>query len=141
MSSKRVALLLAAVFCLFAVTRASLFGEAASSGIVAGTVTDPSGSAIAGASVSLTDSATRSVRTTTSNDTGRYVFVDVPPGTYNLSVSKTGFRISKFVDQKVIVGTDLTLNVVMELGSVSETVDVKVPQRPQLQTSTPTIRP
>ncbi len=45
MSSKRVALLLVALFCLFAVTPSSLFGQAVSTGTVAGTVTDPSGGA------------------------------------------------------------------------------------------------
>lgn len=139
MSNKRVALLLGALLCLFVSAPSSLFAQAASTGTVAGTVTDPSGSAISGASISLTDSATRSERTTTSNDAGIYVFVNIPPGTYNLTVSKTGFRISKFVDQKVIVGTDLTLNVVMELGALSETVEVKVAQGAELQTSNATI--
>jgi hypothetical protein len=139
MSNKRVVLLLGALLCLFALTPSSLFAQTASTGTVAGTVTDPSGSAISGASISLTDSATRSERTTTSNDAGIYVFVNIPPGTYNLTVRKTGFRISKFVDQKVIVGTDLTLNVVMELGALSETVEVKVAQGAELQTSNATI--
>ena len=63
MSSKRVALLLAALFCLFAVTPISLFAQSASTGTVAGTVTDPSGGAIVGATVTLTDTATNTPRT------------------------------------------------------------------------------
>ncbi|MGC2889705.1 MAG: carboxypeptidase-like regulatory domain-containing protein, partial [Candidatus Acidiferrum sp.] len=85
MSSKRVALLLAALLCLFVVTPSSLFGQAVSSGTVAGTVTDPSGGAIVGATVTLTDTATNAPRTAETNETGRYFFANVVPSTYNMS--------------------------------------------------------
>src|SRR5580765_1830356 len=139
MSSKRVALLLAALFCLFAVTPSSLFGQAVSSGTVAGTVTDPSGGAVVGASVTLTDTATNVPRSAATNDTGRYFFASVNPGTYNLSVNKTGFRVSKLLNQLVTVGASLTLNVVMELGSVAETVEVTVTTGAELQTLNATV--
>ncbi len=139
MSSKRVALLLAALFCLFAVTPSSLFGQAASTGTLAGTVTDPSGGAVVGATVTLTDTATNIARTETSNDAGRYFFANVVPSTYNVSVSKTGFRVSKLVNQVVNVGASLTLNITMELGSVAETVEVTVTTGAELQTLNATV--
>jgi len=139
MSSKRVALLLAALFCLFAVTPSSLFGQAASTGTVAGTVTDPSGGAIVGATVTLTDTATNIARSETTNETGRYFFANVVPSTYNVSVSKTGFRVSKLVSQVVSVGASLTLNVALELGSVAETVEVTVTTGAELQTLNATV--
>src|SRR5580658_4168625 len=139
MSSKRVAVLLAALFCLFSVTPSSLFGQAASTGTVAGTVTDPSGGAIVGATVTLTDTATAIARTETTNDTGRYFFANVVPSKYTVSVSKTGFRVSKLVDQVVTVGASLTLNVALEIGSVAETVEVTVTTGAELQTLNATV--
>ena len=139
MSSKRVALLLAALFCLFAVTPSAMFSQTASTGQVMGTVTDPSGGAVVGAAVALTDVTTNSVRTAVTNETGRYILVDIPSGTYNLTVSKTGFRISKLVDQQVTVGSTLTLNVILEIGSVAETVEVTVTPGAELQTMNATV--
>jgi hypothetical protein len=139
MFSKRVALLLAALFCLFAVTPSALFAQSASTGTVAGTVTDPSGGAIVGATVTLTDTATNTPRTTTTNEAGRYFFANVLPGSCNVSVSKTGFRVSKLIDQLVTVGASLTLNVSLELGSVAETVEVTVTNGAELQTLNATV--
>ena len=139
MSSKRVALLLAALLCLFAVTPSGLFAQNASTGTVAGTVTDPSGGAVVGASVTLTDTSTNTTRSGVTNETGRYILVDIPSGTYNLTVSKTGFRISKLVDQQVTVGSTLTLNVTLEIGSVAETVEVTVTAGAELQTMNATV--
>jgi hypothetical protein len=139
MSSKRVALLLAAVLCMLAVVPSALFAQTAGTGQVAGTVTDPSGGAIVGATVTLTDTSTNSVRTAVTNDTGRYILVDIRGGNYNMTVSKTGFRISKLVDQAVSVGSTLTLNVTLEIGSVAETVEVTVTAGAELQTMNATV--
>jgi len=124
---------------LFAVTPSNLFGQAASTGTVAGTVTDPSGGAVVGATVTLTDVSTTIPRTANSNDTGRYFFANVVPGKYSVSISKTGFRVSKLVDQEVSVGASLTLNVTLELGSVAETVEVTVTNGADLQTLNATV--
>jgi hypothetical protein len=139
MSSKRVALFLAALFCFFAVVPSALFAQSASTGTVAGTITDPSGGAIVGATVTLIDTATSIVRTETTNETGRYFFANVVPSKYTVSVSKTGFRVSKLVDQEVLVGAPLTLNVTLEIGSVAETVEVTVTTGAELQTLNATV--
>jgi hypothetical protein len=139
MSSKRLTLLLAALFCVFALAPSSLFAQAASTGTVAGTITDPSGGAVVGATVTLTDTATNISRSAATNESGRYFFANVVPGIVNVSVSKTGFRVSKLVNQEVTVGANLTLNVVMELGSVAETVEVTVTTGAELQTLNATV--
>jgi Carboxypeptidase regulatory-like domain len=139
MSSKRVALLLAALLCFFAVVPSALLAQTAGTGQVAGTVTDPSGGAIVGASVTLTDTSTNTTRTAVTNDAGRYILVDIRSGNYTLAVSKTGFRISKLVDQQVSVGSTLTLNVTLEIGSVAETVEVTVTPGAELQTMNATV--
>jgi hypothetical protein len=139
MSSKRVALLLAALFCVLALTPSALFSQGANTGSVAGTVTDPQGAAVVGATVTVTDTATNIPRNSVTNDNGRYIFVDVPPGKYNVTVSKTGFRNSKLVDQIVNVGLALTLNITMEIGSVAETVEVTATAGAELQTLNATV--
>jgi len=137
MLSKRVVLLVVALSCLFALTPSALFSQ--STGTVNGLVTDPSGAAVVGATVTLTDTGTGSARPAVTNQAGRYAYVSVAPGVYNLTVSKTGFRVTKLTDQKVTVGTELTLNVIMELGSVSEIVEVKVSLGAELQTMNATV--
>jgi hypothetical protein len=139
MSSKRVALLLAALFCICALAPSALFAQSASTGTVAGTVTDPSGGAIVGATVTLTDTATSISRTDVSNENGRYFFANVVPGKYTVSVSKTGFRVAKLVDQVVNIGASLTLNLTLEIGSVAETVEVTVTNGAELQTLNATV--
>src|SRR5437660_3594527 len=124
MLSKRVVLLVFALCCLFVLTPSALFSQAASTGTVAGTVTDPSGAAIVGATVTLLDPSTNDSRTTTTNDAGRFIFANVVPGTYNATVNKNGFRVAKFTGQVVNVGSALTLNAIMELGSISQIVEV-----------------
>lgn len=139
MSSKRMALLLAALFCFIGLTPTALFSQATNTGTIAGVVTDPQGAAVAGATVTITDRATNLSRTAVANDTGRYVFVDVPPANYNVSVSKTGFRVSKLLDQKVSVGLTLTLNITLQLGSLTETVEVTATTGAELQTLNATV--
>jgi hypothetical protein len=123
MLSKRVVVVVA-LCCLFALTPSALFSQTASTGTVAGTVTDPSGAAVVGATVTLVDPSTNDTRTTTTNDAGRFIFANVVPGTYNASVNKSGFRVTKITGEVVTVGSALTLNVTMELGSVSQIVEV-----------------
>jgi hypothetical protein len=115
-----------------------MMGQAVSTGTVSGQVTDPSGAAVVGAAISLTDSSQGVSRTTTANDDGRYVLVNVPPGTYVLSVSKTGFRATKIVAQNIQVGVSSTVNVVLEIGSVTETIEVTATNA-ELQTMNATI--
>src|ERR1700693_871547 len=68
----------------------SAWAQSTSSGTVAGTVTDPSGAVVNGAAVTLTDTSTKASRVVTTNESGRYIFVDAAPGTYDLSVVKQG---------------------------------------------------
>jgi hypothetical protein len=137
MSSKRVALLLAALFCLIVLTPSTLFSQTA--GTVDGTVTDSSGAAVAGATVTLTDKSTNIPLTTTTNGAGRYVFVEVRPGFYDLSFNKDGFRVTRLSDQKVTVGTELAINITLEVGSVAQTVEVTAVRGAQLQTENATM--
>jgi hypothetical protein len=114
---------------------APVYAQASSSGTVSGQVTDQSDAAVPGADVKLTDITTNTPRTTTTNDAGRYIFVDIPPGTYVLTVSKPGFRMAKLSGQTVGVGSPLTVNVKLVIGSVAETVEVTSTPGAELQTT------
>src|SRR6266704_3555651 len=100
--------LLFALICLL--TPVGAWAQAVASGTVHGVVTDPANAVVAGATVTLTDTSTSAVRTATTNDSGRYIFPGVPPGIYELSITRTGFRVTKFVHQEVTVGSTLTLD-------------------------------
>jgi hypothetical protein len=126
------------LFCLLALVPSALFSQSASTGTVAGTVTDPSGAAVADATVTLTDKATNNPRVASTNENGRFILVDVPAGTYDFTVSKQGFRISRLTGQAVSVGSALTLNVTLEVGSVAESVEVTATNA-ELQTLNATV--
>lgn len=135
MFSKRVVFLVCCIVCVLAFTPTSLFSQAANTGSIAGTVLDAQGAAVTGASVTITDTSTNIERTAVTNETGRYIFVDVPPGTYNVAVTKTGFRVAKLPKQVVSVGLALTLNVSLDVGAVTESIEV-IASGAELQPST-----
>ncbi len=89
-----------------------------------GTVTDPSGAAVTGAKVTLTETATGTVHSTVTNSSGAYSFPAVIPGTYDLTVTATGFQTYKQPGLELRVSLPATSDVQMKVGSVSQTVEV-----------------
>ena len=114
-------------------------GQAVATGTVVGTVTDNSGAVVARANVTLVDKATGDTRSTTTNDVGHYIFPNVPPSTYTEKFKKTGFAELDIASVTVSVGTQLTENAQMKLGSVSTTVTVTETAGAELQTMNSTI--
>src|SRR2546421_699265 len=137
MLSKRVVLATVALCCLFALSSSALYSQTA--GTVVGLVTDSSGGAVAGASITLTKKPPSTPRRTTSNEAGRYIFANVNPGTYDIKVTMKGFRQSAVTGQDVSVGQTLTVNVTLEVGAMAETVEVKVVTGAELQTENATM--
>src|SRR3954447_19025097 len=99
--------------------------QSTSTGRVSGQVTDQQNAAMVAAEVILTDTATNTTQTTQTNEVGRYLFLNVQPGTYDLSVSKSGFAQARVVGQSVSVGLELTLDVALTVGSTASSVEVK----------------
>ena len=101
---------------------------------VTGTVTDASGAAVSGASVTLTNDGTGVSLTTETSSAGSYVFDLIQAGSYSVSVEKQGFK--KFVSTRntVLVNQPATVNVALEVGGLSETVSVEASAE-QVQTS------
>jgi len=114
-----------------------IHAQSASSTSIAGIITDASGAVIADAAVKLTDKATNIPRSINTNDQGRYFFADVVSGEYEIEVNKTGFRVTKTaVTAKV--GIALTVDLKLELGAVTETVEVTT-SNSELQTMNATV--
>src|SRR5271166_3057738 len=70
----------------------SLFAQSIVTGAVNGTVTDPSGAVVPGATVTLKDQATGESKAGATNSAGLFSFALLRPGTYTLAVSQTGFK-------------------------------------------------
>ena len=91
---------------------------------VQGTVTDPSGGAVANARVELTNVESRLERNVTTGLQGEYRFQFVPPGDYKLTVSAPGFSRYEQTDLQLLVSTPATVNVQLKVGTAAETVSV-----------------
>ncbi len=112
--------------------------QSTSSGTVSGVVTDQSGAIVPGANVTLGSVATNAKQSLTTNEAGRFIFVNVEPGAYNVTVSKQGFAQAKVDAQTVNIGTVTTINVQLKVGAATETVTVEA-SGARLQTMNATV--
>jgi len=101
---------------------------------VNGIVIDPTGAAIDKAVITLTAGETGLVRTTLSNGSGAYVFVSVPPASYNLKAVKDGFNSVSKPKFQLFVNQTATHDFQLEVGSKAETMTVVA--HPDIQSST-----
>src|ERR1051326_296443 len=97
---------------------AQTFGE------ITGRVTDPSGAVIPGASVTLTNVNTSAVRNVVTTEAGAYTFPSIAPGSYRLRTELPGFKTAVSEPFDVQVQQVVRLDVVLQVGQVSETVEV-----------------
>jgi hypothetical protein len=114
-----------------------MWAQSADTGTVSGTVTDPTGAVLQGAKVELTDLSTSTTTSTTSNDAGHYVIVDLKPGQYTITVSKQGFSVTKTTVQAK-VGVTTTVNLAMQVGGSNVVVEVQAAGT-ELQTMNATV--
>jgi hypothetical protein len=124
MKVSRVALVVVLISAVLFLVPNLTYAQMAGTGQVVGTVMDSSGAAIAGATITLIDISTNDSRISTSNDVGHYAFPNIPPGKYNIEISKAGFRQSKLTDQEVQVSQTRTFDVKLEIGASTEVVEV-----------------
>jgi hypothetical protein len=91
---------------------------------VSGIVKDPSGAAVPGASISVTNIATNGKFAATTNDKGEYTVPALKSGTYTVSVTKTGFKAAKVENTVLQVGVPATVNVDLQVGATTDTIEV-----------------
>jgi hypothetical protein len=100
----------------------SSWGQATTS--LHGTVTDPSGAAVAGAKIILTNQDTNLARETTTTSKGVYEFVSVLPGTYKITVEANGFRTYVLTGLQLLVALPATADVRLAVGAPSQIMEV-----------------
>ncbi|HZQ51840.1 MAG TPA: carboxypeptidase-like regulatory domain-containing protein [Bryobacteraceae bacterium] len=118
--SRRAAMALLLLFLLASL----LFSQATAVVQISGSVQDSSGGAIPNAKIIVTQTATGFTRETTSGPNGGYVLSNLPVGPYRLEASAPGFR--SYDQQGIVlqVNTNPTINVVLQVGPLSQSVEV-----------------
>ena len=102
-----------------------MWSQDVSTSQIKGTVEDPTGAAVAGAEVKVTQTDTGAVRTATTETDGSYLLTSLPVGPYRLEVTKVGF--SKYVQSGIVlqIASNPTIEVALRVGSVSEQIQVE----------------
>jgi Carboxypeptidase regulatory-like domain/TonB dependent receptor len=91
---------------------------------VTGTITDATSAGVPGATITAKNQATASVRTATTDDSGNYSIPNLPVGNYNVTVEKQGFSTLRFNAIELTVAQNLTLDGMLDVGNVAESVEV-----------------
>jgi hypothetical protein len=102
---------------------ASVFAQSAQ-GSIQGTVTDKTGAVVPGVNLVATNTATNTRFTATTNSTGLYVFAVLPVGNYTITASREGFARVEEQNVEVSVGSKLTFDVALTVGTSGESVSV-----------------
>jgi len=114
---------LLALVAVIALCGTTLFAQQTLGGIT-GDVTDPSGSVIANATVTVLDEQTSLTRTVVTNGAGTYSFVNLPIGTYTVTLTANGFETQKTPHITVQGNRTATLNAQLKIASTGQTVEV-----------------
>ena len=133
----RAQLLLIVVVGLFAAVPVTAFAQTSTSRI-SGRVVDTRQESIAGATVTITNEATGVSQTQPTTQAGVYAFEALPVGQYTVTVEQNGFKKFQKTGNHIAVNTPLTVDVVLEIGQVSEVVTVQGGPE-QLQTANATL--
>lgn len=113
---------LVALFTLMSIS--AVAQSQASAADLSGSVTDPTGAVVAGATVTARDMATSVTRTTTANAEGTYNFIGLQPGEYEISAEAPSFKRVVISPVRLTVGQAAELTIKLELGSASAVVNV-----------------
>jgi hypothetical protein len=124
---------------LLAAGAGTAWSQATSTATITGLVTDEQNASIVGAEVRMLENATGASQTTLTNEAGRYVIVNVQPGTYVVTISKQGFTVFKINAQKIDLGSTMQINATLKIGSTSTTVEVTASAGAELQTTNATV--
>ena len=112
-----------AIIVFVAVTSVTAFGQVTSS--LSGTVTDPTGAVMAGATVTVKNAASGSEFKTVTSNQGTYNVPSLGAGKYVVAVTASGFKNATVQDIEIDAGTPATVNVTLEVGQATETVVVQ----------------
>src|ERR1700678_4027796 len=109
--------------CLIWATTISALSQP-TTGRIVGNVSDPSGAAVSGATITITDVQRNISRSTTTESSGEYVAPELQPGVYKIHAEAKGFKSVDRVNIVVAVAEDLRVDITLPPGQVSETIVV-----------------
>jgi hypothetical protein len=110
---------------VLALAMATVVAAQTTSGSIAGNITDPNQAAVSNATVKISDESKSFTLSATTDVEGRFVFPQVPPGTYKLSVEASGFKKLERTGILLVANDKMTLgDIVVQVGATSETVTV-----------------
>lgn len=112
------------IFALLAAALGGSLHAQDATGRIIGTVMDPSGSAIVGAKVTVSNDGTKITQSTTTDENGYYQVLSLPIGNYTVSAEATGFRRQIFEHQNLQINQSLRLDAKLVIGQASDTVEV-----------------
>jgi hypothetical protein len=115
--------LISGVFAAMILSATLAYSQGAT-GAITGTVHDPNGAVVSGASVEVTNNSTGEKRTATTNDQGDFTVPNLPVGSYTLTVNATGFATGTARDVKVSVSFTTDTDVALSLAGAAETITV-----------------
>ncbi len=103
-----------------------------------GTVTDSSGGSVPNAKVTITETNTNVSRSGQTNESGNYIFPNLPPGTYTVTVEEAGFKRESRANVQVLVDTNPRVDITLQPGEVTEQIDVTA-AAPPIQADTASV--
>ena len=110
---------------LLMISAAAVLAQAVSTAQINGAVKDSGGLPLPGVTVTVMQSDTGLVRSTTTNETGAYIITNLPVGPYRLEASLQGFRTYAQTGIVLEVNSNPTLNVTLQVGQLAETITVE----------------
>src|SRR5208283_4822184 len=117
--------------CIFLMS--SILAAQTFRGTILGTVTDPSGNVVAGATVKVHNTGTGLERTVTTSASGSYTISELPIGSYSVTVTQSGFQTSVTSNVAVDVATERRVDVQLKVGQVTQTVEVSGESLPMIE--------
>ena len=108
----------------------------AQTGSIQGTVTDSAGAVVSGAEITVRNLGSNAVRTATSGGTGAYSIPSLAAGAYEVTVKMASFKTFHATDVQLTVAQVLSVNVQLEPGAVTEEVQVRADQIPDIDLET-----
>jgi hypothetical protein len=110
--------------CTLLLASTTAFGQGSTTATIRGTVQDPTGGVLPGATVTATNTGTKGIQTTVSDDRGQYLFAGLFPGTYDLKVELSGFKTYEQKGLALSPNDNRGIDVRLEIGQQTETVTV-----------------
>jgi hypothetical protein len=112
------------VVLILALTASAAFSQS-TFGSILGALQDKSGGIIAGGEIEITNLDENTTRKATSNDSGIYQFLNLPPGRYALTVTKQGFATERIAEMSLEARQERRVDLILSLAAVQQTIEVQ----------------